>query len=204
MAARIVSRLTLGQRCSTSAMPKGPIMLPRAYSTNSVLEPRRAPLPFGPILEFAIGPPPYRKKVSEPWHHIMFLLMPTRGSSFQNFIVVLFGLLDNPLKADVSTNLVTMVITGEEGQQPGHPAVSVSKWVDAEEVHYKARCRQKRGDMQLVDGMATRQGIAPPSPLERGRVPAGRKRTTRRPSGKISMMSLGVVFHFPASPLVPP
>jgi len=114
-------------------------------------------LPFGPILEFAIGPPPYRKKVSEPWHYIMFLLMPARGTGFQDFIVVLFGLLYNPLKADVSTNLVTMVITGEEGQQPGHPAVSVPKWVDAEEVHYKARCRQKRGDMQLVDGMAIRQ-----------------------------------------------
>jgi hypothetical protein len=39
---RIVSRLTLGQSCFTSAMPKGLNTLSSAYSTKSVLEPRAA------------------------------------------------------------------------------------------------------------------------------------------------------------------
>jgi hypothetical protein len=56
----------------------------------------------------------------------------------------LADLLDQPLQADVPPDLVTQVVALEQEKQPGHPSVTVSKWMNAQEVEIE-RGREDQG-----------------------------------------------------------
>lgn len=68
----------------------------------------------------------------------MLSFMPTQRTCLQGFVIVLFGLLHNPFKADVTPDLVTMLVAGKKGQQPGDTSVAITKRADTEEIQYKA------------------------------------------------------------------
>ena len=72
------------------------------------------PLPFSPLLEFTVGPPPDRKKICEPRYYIMAPFKPIHGTGFQSFVIILLGLLHNPLKADVSPDFMTVVVAQKQ------------------------------------------------------------------------------------------
>ena len=73
----------------------------------------QGPFPCSPILQFAVSSTVNREHVSEPRQDIMGALMPPLRTGFQNLVIVLFGLLHDSFKADVSSDLVAVLIESE-------------------------------------------------------------------------------------------
>jgi len=67
-------------------------------------------LPAGPFFEFAVGPSPDRKQVSEPGDDVMRAIIPAPGTGFQGFVVVLLGLFHDSFKADVPSDFVAGMV----------------------------------------------------------------------------------------------
>jgi hypothetical protein len=60
-------------------------------------------------------------------------------SPFGEAVCPIFVLLDQPLQADVTPDLVAQVVALEQEEQSGHPPVAVAERVDTEKIEIERR-----------------------------------------------------------------
>ena len=115
------------------------------------------PLLYGALLELTIRGVNRGQKVVEPWHDVVAAVVPAQGSRLQRLVVVLFALLDNPFKADVSTYVVSVMVKGQQRKQARYAAIGFAERVNTEKVEHHTSDGQKRCDFKLIDTLLVGQ-----------------------------------------------
>src|SRR5882762_914809 len=94
-----------------------------------------------PLLKFFAGQRKNKKQEIDSRPGIVFALVPALGALFQHFVVSLFVFFDDAFEADVAAHFQAAMITYQQKQKPGHTSISVTEWMDAEEIEIQ-RCRE--------------------------------------------------------------
>ncbi len=64
----------------------------------------------------------------------MLAFMPSLGALIQCLIVAFFVLFNKTFKADVTPNFISEMVTLKEKQQSRYPSISISEWMNTQEV----------------------------------------------------------------------
>lgn len=102
------------------------------------------------LLEFPVSGFENELNVIDVGPRIMPAFVPMLGALLQRFIVTFFVLFDQPLQADVTSDLITEVIGLKQEEQPRDPAVAVPKGMDAEEIEVKGGQGDERMDLAFA------------------------------------------------------
>ena len=99
----------------------------------------------GPLRKFIVGQLDGVKKVADigPW--VMFALMPALGALLKRLVVPRFIVLNDALETDVAPDLDAEVVGGQEEQESGDAAITVTEGVNTQEVQVEGGLDNQRG-----------------------------------------------------------
>ena len=79
--------------------------------------------------------------------------MPALGALLKGFVVPFLVLFNKALQADIAPDLDSEMVTLQEHKEPGHPAVAVTKRVDAQKIQVEGGQKDKRRNFSILDGI---------------------------------------------------